>query len=115
MKKKRYGGFTKSEFELNKYKYDDQVAFLFSLDNKEIYPILSKYEKMAINCYEDDYPMIFGSDIYLGEYFFSNDKNITQEGFYDYKNSKIKSDYKLNGKKFFCVAELEIYQFDFFE
>jgi hypothetical protein len=42
MKKKRYGGFTKSEFELNKYKYDDQVAFLFSLDNKEIYPILSK-------------------------------------------------------------------------
>ena len=70
---------------------------------------------MAINCYEDDYPMIFGSDIYLGEYFFSNDKNITQEGFYDYKNSKIKSDYKLNGKKFFCVDELEIYQFDFFE
>ena len=112
--KKRFGGFTQSEFELNKYKYDP-VAFLFSLDNKEIYPILSKYEKMAINCYEDDYPMIFGSDIYLGEYFFSNDKNITQEGFYDYKNSKIKSDYKLNGKKFFCVAELEIYQFDFFE
>ena len=70
---------------------------------------------MAINCYEDDYPMIFGSDIYLGEYFFSNDKNITQEGFYDYKNSKIKGDYKLNGKKFFCVDELEIYQFDFFE
>ena len=47
--------------------------------------------------------------------FFPNEKNIIQEGFYDYKNSKIKGDYKLNGKKFFCVDELEIYQFDFFE
>ena len=78
--KKRFGGFTQSEFELNKYKYDP-VAFLFSLDNKEIYPILSKYEKMAINCYEDDYPMIFGSDIYLGEYFFLMKKILHKKDF----------------------------------
>ena len=112
--KKCFGGFTCSGFEINKYKYDP-FAFLFSLDNKEIYPILAKYEKMATNFYEDNFPVIFGSDIYLGDCFFSNENNIAQEGFYDYKNSKIKSDYKLNGKKFFCVAELEIYQFDFFE
>ena len=112
--KKIFGGFTQTKFEINRYKYDP-LAFLFSLDNKEIYPILAKYEKMAINCYEDKYPLIFGSDIYLGDYFFSNEKSIAQEGYYDYTKSKIKGDYILNGKKYFSVAELEIYQFDFFE
>ena len=87
--KKRFGGFTQSEFELNKYKYDP-VAFLFSLDNKEIYPILSKYEKMAINCYEDDYPMIFGSDIYLGEYFFLMKKILHKKDFMIIKIVKLK-------------------------
>ena len=86
--KKIFGGFTQTKFEINRYKYDP-LAFLFSLDNKEIYPILAKYEKMAINCYEDKYPLIFGSDIYLGDYFFSNEKSIAQEGYYDYTKSKI--------------------------
>ena len=113
-KNKCFGGFTHSGLEINKYKYDP-FAFLFSLDNKEIYPILSKYEKMAINCYEDNYPIIFGSDIYLGDCFFSNENNIAQEGYYDYTKSKIKGDYKLNGEKYFLVNELEVYQFDFFE
>ena len=112
--KKCFGGFTCSGFEINKYKYDP-FAFLFSLDNKEIYPIMAKYEKMATNCYEDNFPVIFGSDIYLGDCFFSNENNIAQEGYYDYTKSKIKGDYKINGKKFFCVNELEVYKFDFFE
>ena len=112
--KKCFGGFTCSGFEINKYKYDP-FAFLFSLDNKEIYPIIAKYEKMATNCYEDNFPVIFGSDIYLGDCFFSNENNIAQEGYYDYTKSKIKGDYKINGKKFFCVNELEVYKFDFFE
>ena len=112
--KKCFGGFTCSGFEINKYKYDP-FAFLFSLDNKEIYPIMAKYEKMATNCYEDNFPVIFGSDIYLGDCFFSNENNIAQEGYYDYTKSEIKGDYKINGKKFFCVNELEVYKFDFFE
>ena len=112
--KKCFGGFTCSGFEINKYKYDP-FAFLFSLDNQEIYPIIAKYEKMATNCYEDNFPVIFGSDIYLGDCFFSNENNIAQEGYYDYTKSKIKGDYKINGKKFFCVNELEVYKFDFFE
>ena len=73
--KKCFGGFTCSGFEINKYKYDP-FAFVFSLDNKEIYPIMAKYEKMATNCYEDNFPVIFGSDIYLGDCFFSNENNI---------------------------------------
>ena len=113
-KNKCFGGFTRSGFEINKYKYDP-FAFLFSLDNKEIYPILSKYEKMAVNCYEDNFPIIFGSDVYLRDCFFSEKNNIAQEGYYDYSKSGIKGDYKLNGEKFFSVNELEVYQFDFFE
>ena len=113
-KNKCFGGFTRSGFEINKYKYDP-FAFLFSLDNKEIYPISPKYEKMAVNCYEDNFPIIFGSDVYLRDYFFSEKNNIAQEGYYDYSKSGIKGDYKLNGEKFFSVNELEVYQFDFFE
>ena len=99
-KNKCFGGFTRSGFEINKYKYDP-FAFLFSLDNKEIYPISSKYEKMAVNCYEDNFPIIFGSDVYLRDCFFSEKNNIAQEGYYDYSKSGIKGDYKLNGEKFF--------------
>ena len=113
-KNKCFGGVTRSGFEINKYKYDP-FAFLFSLDNKEIYPISSKYEKMAVNCYEDNFPIIFGSDVYLRDCFFSEKNNIAQEGYYDYSKSGIKGDYKLNGEKFFSVNELEVYQFDFFE
>ena len=112
--KKCFGGFTQNEWEVNKYKYDP-CSFLFSLNNKEIYPILPQYEKMAINSYEDTYPIIFGNDIYLSDCFFSSENNIAQEGYYDYTKSKIKNDYKLNGKKYFCVNELEVYQFDFFD
>ena len=71
-------------------KKDLGVAFLFSLNNREIYPILSKYEKMAINCYEDDYPMIFGSDIYLGEYFFLMKKILHKKDFMIIKIVKLK-------------------------
>ena len=113
-KNKCFGGFTRSGFEINKYKYDP-FAFLFSWDNKEIYPISPKYEKMAVNCYEDNFPIIFGSDVYLRDCFFSEKNNIAQEGYYDYSKSGIKGDYKLNGEKFFSVNELEVYQFDFFE
>ena len=45
---------------------------------------------MAINCYEIDYPMIFGSDIYLGEYFFSNEKILHKKDFMIIKIVKLK-------------------------
>ena len=113
--KKCFGGFTQAEFDNNnRYKYDEN-AFLFSINNKEIYPILNRYKKMAINCYDDLYISVFGNDIYICDCFFSNNGNITQEGFYDYSNSKIKGDYKLTGKKYFSVSELEVYEINFFE
>ena len=113
--KKCFGGFTRAEWNNNnKYKSDD-TAFIFSINNREIYPILNEYKKMAINCYDDIYTSVFGNDIYTCDCFFSNNGNITQEGFYDYSNSKIKGDYKLTGKKYFSVSELEVYEIIFFE
>lgn len=113
--KKCFGGFTQSDFDNNnRYKYDEN-AFLFSITNKEIYPILNRYKKMAINCYDDWYISVFGNDIYICDCFFSNNGNITQEGFYDYSNSKIKGDFKLTGKKYFSVSELEVYEIIFSE
>ena len=113
--KKCFGGFTRAEWNNNnKYKSDD-TAFIFSINNREIYPILNEYKKMAINCYDDIYTSVFGNDIYICDCFFSNNGNITQEGFYDYSNSKIKGDYKLTGKKYFSVSELEVYEIIFFE
>ena len=111
--KKCFGGFTQAEWDNNNTYKSDKNAFLFSMNNKEIYPIKYKYYTMAINCCDEIYAPVFGSDIYIYDHFFSNDMNKAQEGFYDYDNSKIKGDFKLNGKECFSVAELEIYQIIF--
>ena len=113
--KKCFGGFTQADFDnYNRYKFDEN-AFLFSINNREIYPIKPRYKKMAINCYDDWYISVFGNDIYICDCFFSNNGNITQEGFYDYSNSKVKGDYKLTGKKYFSVSELEVYEIIFLD
>ena len=108
--KMRFGGFTQAIWDSsNKYKFDDK-AFLFSLDNKEIYPILDKYKDKAINCREDFYAPIFGEDIYLFDGFFSSQLNKTNEKYYNYSKSKIMNPYKLSGQEYFTVTEMEIYQ-----
>ena len=69
--KKEDLGFTQAEWDdMNRNKFDDK-AFLFSLDNLEIYPIVDKYKDKAINCREDFYAPIFGEDLYLFDGFFS--------------------------------------------
>lgn len=108
--KRRFGGFTQAEWDdMNRNKFDDK-AFLFSLDNFEIYPILDKYKDKAINCREDFYAPIFGDDLYLFDGFFSSQLNKTNEKYYNYSKSKIDNDYKLNGQEYFTVTEMEVYQ-----
>ena len=108
--KTRFGGFTQAEWDdMNRNKFDDK-AFLFSLDNFEIYPILDKYKDKAINCREDFYAPIFGEDLYLFDGFFSSQLNKTNEKYYNYSKSKIDNDYKLNGQEYFTVTEMEVYQ-----
>ena len=108
--KRRFGGFTQAEWDdSNKTKFDDK-AFLFSLDNYEIYPILDKYKDKAINCREDFYAPIFGEDLFLFDGFFSSQLNKTKEKFYNYSKSKIEDEYKLSGQEYFTVTEMEVYQ-----
>ena len=114
--KKIFGGFTCAEWDKsNKYKFDDN-AFLFSLDNYEIYPILEKYKNEAINCRRNFYAPIFGKDLFIFDGFFSSKLNKTEENYFDYSKSQlINEKYKLSGKKNFTVTEMEVYKINFFD
>ena len=114
--KKIFGGFTCAEWDKsNKYKFDDN-AFLFSLDNYEIYPILVKYKNEAINCRRNFYAPIFGKDLFIFDGFFSSKLNKTEENYFDYSKSQlINEKYKLSGKKNFTVTEMEVYKINFYE
>ena len=108
--KRKFGGFTQAVWDKsNKYKYDNK-AFLFSLDNYEIYPILDKYKNKAINCRENFYAPIFGEDLFLFDGFFSSQLNKTNEKYYNYSRSKVDGDYKLSGQEYFTVTEMEVYE-----
>ena len=113
--KRKFGGFTRVEWDKsNKYKSDEN-AFLFSLDNYEVYPILDKYKEKAINCRENFYAPIFGNDLFIFDGFFSSRLNKAQENYFDYSRSKINEEYKLTGDKYFTVTEMEVYKINFFE
>ena len=114
--KKIFGGFTCAEWDKsNKYKFDDN-AFLFSLDNYEIYPILEKHKNEAINCRRNFYAPIFGKDLFIFDGFFSSKLNKTEENYFDYSRSQlINEKYKLSGKKNFTVTEMEVYKINFYE
>ena len=108
--KRKFGGFTQAIWDCsNKYKYDNK-AFLFSLDNYEIYPILDKYKDKAINCRENFYAPIFGEDLFVFDGFFSSQLNKTIEKYYNYSKSEIKEEFKLSGQEYFTVTEMEVYQ-----
>ena len=108
--KRKFGGFTQAIWDKsNKYKYDNK-AFLFSLDNYEVYPILDKYKDKAINCRENFYAPIFGEDLFVFDGFFSSQLNKTNEKYYNYSKSKVEEKYKLSGQEYFTITEMEVYQ-----
>ena len=56
---------------------------------------------MVINCYENYYPLIFKSDIYLGEYFFLMKKILYKKDFMIIKIVKLKVIINKYKKNFF--------------
>ena len=113
--KRRFGGFTKAKWDDScVYKSDDK-AFLFSLDNFEIYPILEEYKDKAIYCRNDFYAVIFGDDIYLFDEFFSSQLSKAKKHFYNYNDSQFNEDNLLlgQGKEYFTVSEVEAYEIIF--
>ena len=112
--KRKFGGYTSTEWDMsNKYKFDDKT-FLFSLDTYEVYFILDKYKNKAINCRDNFYAPIFGEDLFIFDGFFSSKLNRTEEKFFDYSKSKNPNDeYKLAGQRNFTVSEMEVYKINF--
>lgn len=113
--KRKFGGFTSKVWDQSNKNKIDEKAFLFSLDNLEIYPILDKYKDKAINCRKNFYAPYFGEDLLIFDGFFSNQFNKTEEKYYNYGESALNEEYKLSGQKYFTVSEMEVYKVNFLE
>ena len=106
-----FGGLTRVGFKkVNSNKYKDDLAFVFSLDKKKIYPI--KKGKDAIRCCDCCCPQFSKNTIYLYHNFLSQNNNFVNSKDDNYEGFTI--DYELNnGTKNFTVIELEIHQIFF--
>ena len=104
---KRFGGYTKIGFSSDGEKKMDEIAFLFSFDEKRIYKIKKKYRYIYCDgnvgpCFGDKENILFQiNDNYLKEKSFFNKSS----KFYDEVNS-YKED--ANNKEEFVVNKLEI-------
>ena len=104
-----FGGYTKEGYKSrNNYVVDNQ-AFIFSITKKKIYHIKNK--KDAIYDYKDRGPSFTGSNYFIisiKEKMFEN-ANTCESIDSNYEGITI--DYELNnGKKFFHLKEIEVYQ-----
>ena len=117
-KNKRFGGFSSEIFESKKFKKHDFKAFLFNINNKEIYKV--RNDGKQDNDYEDtiwkdsnnDRSIRFGcgTDLRILDNFLSGDINYTRQTTSFKYNGKI---YALNGEINFAISNLEIFQIQF--
>ena len=108
-KGKRFGGFTKVDWDESGTNKNDPNAFLFSLDNKCKYKILKS--NLAFAYYSSE-PLVYGNDgdgkgIYLKENFLKDKYNNEDHSTRVYD---VPSDYCLTGENNFEVEEVEIFQ-----
>ena len=100
--KKIFGGFTSKGFDISNTNIIDNSAFVFSLDNKQIYHV--KKDKNAISCYENCGPC-FTQILYIPDKFFINLSNT----FIKNLNYLTTEDYQINGgNKFFEIEDIEV-------
>lgn len=100
--KKIFGGFTSKGFDISNTNIIDNSAFVFSLDNKQIYHV--KKDKNAISCYENCGPC-FTQILYIPDKFFINSSNT----FIKNLNYLTTEDYQINGgNKFFEIEDIEV-------
>ena len=106
---KRFGGYSHEAFELDKFHKIDEKAFLFNIDNLEIYK--SQGTDFSINKKNvtlDSINFGGGTDLRIFHNFFS-EKNYTsprENKYYDYKKKK----FALNGEKYFEISVFELYR-----
>ena len=101
----RFGGFTSAKFGGSAHLKYDNNAFLFSLDNKKVFRIISN--QYAIYCYPNSGPCFSYSSLYLPNGFFNSMGKVgKKESPYNFS-----FDFELNnGRENFYVRELEIFQ-----
>lgn len=106
---KRFGGYSHETFELDKFHKIDEKAFLFNIDNLEIYKSTgTEYSLNKKNITVDSINFGGGTDLRIFHNFLS-EKNYTspkENKYYDYKKKK----YALNGEKYFEISIFELYK-----
>ena len=103
---KIFGGFTSLAYHsLNGQYYYDSNAFIFSLNNLEIYEVNQKENSVWIG---SSYSIMFGSgyDIYLPDKCLSNSQNYSVQSSYNYKGKS----YALTGGNYFTTLDYVVYQ-----
>ena len=102
---KRFGGYTSCSWEGNQIEKNDENAFVFSLDNMEIYDIIPG--EAAIGCYPKYGPVFLGCQIRIYDEFFTKGGSTFEKGM----NYDTVEDFVLTGgKKNFKVKEIEVYE-----
>ena len=103
----RFGGFTTKTWEGRCIKKIDNDAFVFSLDNNEIYDIIR--QEPAIGCYPKFGPVFFGCQIRIYDNCFTKGGTTCLKGL----NYKTKKDYELNnGEQKYIVKDIEVYDIE---
>ena len=110
-----FGGYTDLAFIFHSSgatEYQDNNAFVFSMDKKKIYPV--KKGGNSIRCCDCCGPQFSEKTIYIYDGFLNRSDNMcctASEGYY----VGFSSDYELNdGTRNYKISELEVFQISFF-
>ena len=105
----RFGGFTTCKWEGNTQKYDDN-AFVFSLDNRKIYNVISG--EKAIQCNPNRGPIFLGPQIYIKDNAFEEGGSTCESQ----RNYETEENFELNGgNQNFNIREIEVYSVEFMD
>ena len=100
----RFGGFTMRPWEGNCVQKVDNEAFVFSIDKKKIYEVITN--EPAMGCYPKFGPVFFGCQIRIYDNFFTKISTTCHRRL----NYKTSQDYELNnGEQSFIVKDIEVY------
>lgn len=100
----RFGGFTMRPWEGNCLQKIDNDAFVFSIDKKKIYDVITN--EPAMGCYPKFGPVFFGCQIRIYDNFFKKISTTCHRRL----NYKTSQDYELNnGEQSFIVKDIEVY------
>jgi hypothetical protein len=105
---RRFGGFTKCSWEGNNIEKNDDYAFVFSLDEFNIYDVIQGEE--AIGCYREYGPIFAGYQIKIYDDAFIRGGETALKG----ANYRTNEDYELSGGlEKFNVKEIEVFEVKF--